>query len=427
MEELLQSRWSPSITCADIINKLPNFYSTQILPSQENLFSINFGKFHLGSPYLLDLWYSKENMGCFHCTENDLNNTNYVKERMIVVTHTLILIFELNTQIIDVGYLLSWATIQSLGSIKRTMNEPDRLTFEWKKIGNNEAFSQQFKVPGANALIELISKNVKRIMALSREKESKKVFKEEEVTGKVIKNMKIADVLDDISILEKVLEKKLDLHGINQLMEMYQHVIEYFTAIGDMEFQVYLKKMHKLLSDEKVVSVLQGGEEVKINKDAPKSSELSKNETSVLEQEEVSQNKKDDGSEKLIHKAEVTEDANRKPDIAGKKSDFEHHDYGKTEPSLKIDSVHEVSPIEITHKNDSESNLIHSPERREKNSEVPETEELKDADENIETGKKMESEGLSEKEEKKETENEKEVDLIVEKLNIKEVNSEDES
>ena len=260
IEELLQSRWSPSITCSDIINKIPEFYSSCILPNQEILFSINFGKYHLGSPYLLDLWYKKEGMNSYYCTENDLNNWKFVKERMIVVTHTTILIFELNTQIIDVGYLLSWATIQSLGSIKRAMSEPDRLTFEWKKIGDSEALSQQFKVPQASEMIELISRNMKRIIALSKERESRQVFSEEDVTGKLIKNTKIADVLETIKDLENELEVRLRLHGINQLMELYQHVIEYYTATDSLEFQVYLKKLHYLLSDEKIAAVLQNGE-----------------------------------------------------------------------------------------------------------------------------------------------------------------------
>jgi hypothetical protein len=258
IEELLSTRWSPSITCADIVGQIPKFYQESILKNQPELFNKNYGKFHLGSPYLLDLWYGKELMSYFYCTENDLNNTRYMKERMIVVTHTLILIFELNTQIIDVGYLISWATLQSLNSIKRAINESDRLTFEWKKIGENPAFCQQFKVPQANQLIDLISANIKRINKLNQELSEKKVFKEEEMTGKTIKNMKIGEILEEINLIERHLEQNLSLNIVNHLMELYQHVIEYFTAFGDMQFQVYLEKMHKLLLNERVSAVLQG-------------------------------------------------------------------------------------------------------------------------------------------------------------------------
>ena len=237
---------------------------------------------------MLDLWYKKDGMNSYYCTENDLNNLKFVKERMIVVTHTVILIFELNTQVIDVGYLLSWATIQSLGSIKRAMNEPDRLTFEWKKIGDNQPFSQQFKVPQASEMIELISRNIKKIAALSKERENRKVFSEEDVTGKVIKNIKIVEVLSDIKGLENDLEVNLSLNGVNKLMELYQHAIEYFTATDNLEFQVYLKKLHSLLCDEKVAAVLQYGEgERSTNKGESEKSELNakKSESKVNEAE----------------------------------------------------------------------------------------------------------------------------------------------
>ena len=296
IEELLSTRWSPSITCADIVSMIPKFYLETIRKHESELFNKNFGKFHLGAPYLLDLWHDKSHMGSFYCTEHDLNSLKFIKERTIVVTHTMILIFELNTQIIDVGYLISWATLQSINTIKRTINEPESLTFEWKKIGESQAYAQYFKVPQASQLIELISGNMKRIMRLNQELADKFVFKEEEVTGKAIKNMKIGEILEEIGLIERHLDKNLTIKIVNHLMELYQHVIEYFTAFGDMQFQVYLKKMHELLSNDKVTAVLQG---LEVKEDEKKSSEdmnkvtaldleIIKKEDAVLESQDLS-------------------------------------------------------------------------------------------------------------------------------------------
>ena len=46
-------------------------------------------------------------MGSFYAIENDLNNSKIVKERMIVITHTIILILEINQQYTGIGYLNS--------------------------------------------------------------------------------------------------------------------------------------------------------------------------------------------------------------------------------------------------------------------------------------------------------------------------------
>ena len=211
-------------------------------------------------------------MGSYFCIENDIKNPKFTKDRIIVVTHTVILILELNPEHPGIGYLISWATLQSLNTIKRSLTESDRITLEWKKIGENPAYFQQFKIPTANEFVDLISRNMQKIGAVVKRQGNTSIFNEDEVNGKAIKTMKIHEILQAIEVYEDILENSMSVDMINNLLALYQQAIEYFAAVSNPQFDVFLKRMHMLLANEDVLNLLQG-KEVKNNEKIANKSE----------------------------------------------------------------------------------------------------------------------------------------------------------
>ena len=149
-------------------------------------------------------------MASFYCAEIDLKNKKAAQERIIVLTHTVILVLELNNQYPGIGYLISWATLQSLSLVRRSMKEPETLVFEWKKIEDRPAFSQMFRMNEANSFIELLSKNMQKLGAVVKRLSAKRLFVEDEVNGKEIKKMNINEVLQAIEVYEDNFESVLN-------------------------------------------------------------------------------------------------------------------------------------------------------------------------------------------------------------------------
>ncbi|OMJ69621.1 hypothetical protein SteCoe_32600 [Stentor coeruleus] len=256
--EILKQKWTPSITSADIINMIPDFFKNILLPLQKDLQYKDFGKFHLGNPYHLEIWGKKESMGTYYSLEINPKTGKTGKERIVVVTHTVFLQFDLNNQFPGIGHLDSWATLQSLNTIKRSRQEPDKITFEWKQIGDSPAYSQHYKIAQASELIDLVSRNMQKIGAIVKKNGLSSVYNEDDVNGKAIKKMKINEILQAIEVYEDNLEEKINIEIINSLMQLYQQAIEYFAAVSNPQYDIFLQRMHMLLANESVLEVLQG-------------------------------------------------------------------------------------------------------------------------------------------------------------------------
>jgi Ubiquitin-conjugating enzyme len=311
LSEILKQKWTPSITSADIIGLIPHFFANVLSKIQSELQNKDFGKFHLGNPYYLETWERKESMGCYYCTESDIKTQKPVKEKMIAVTHTIILQFELNQEYPGIGYLISWATLQSLNTIKRSRQETDKITLEWKQIGDNLPYSQQFKIPQANEFIDLISRNMQRIGAIVKKNSMNSVFQEDEVNGKAIKKMNINEILQAIEVYEDNIQSLMNVDLINSLLELYQQAIEYFAAVSNPQYDIFLKRMHMLLSNETVLAVLQG-KSPQVNETGPKTQE-NKLQESLVNLEEAKESKNDDKSHKEIMHNNLFEEKNPDP------------------------------------------------------------------------------------------------------------------
>lgn len=61
-----------------------------------------------------------------------------LKDIYVVVTETVFLKLEPDHKIKNVGKLVAWATLPALEQIKRNLDNPDSITFIWRKFEENE-------------------------------------------------------------------------------------------------------------------------------------------------------------------------------------------------------------------------------------------------------------------------------------------------
>ena len=249
----LIGEWQPTTTVVDIANSLLKQSNKQ-------------GRFHLGSPMSLETWTSKACMGLFSAIEEDPQNPRFYKERGLVVTHTHILQLEVSPKYPDMGYLICFATIQTLSAIKRTKDDPDRIILQWKSVGDCPSFSQQFKMMEGEGFIELVSNNLEKLGGSIKKKSNKPppVLKEDDVSAQGLQKVNIEEIVKEITALEQSLGAKLEKLKINRLMEMYSKAIEFYSAINDPQFDQYFNRMKNFFSNESVMKVMQEPDEPRV-------------------------------------------------------------------------------------------------------------------------------------------------------------------
>ncbi|CAG9314719.1 unnamed protein product [Blepharisma stoltei] len=283
LEDIIRRKWDSSITAYEIINLLVNFIS-----SSQNQISL-IGKYHLGHPYFLDSWEVKESMGAFPCIEVDPLNPKFNRERAIVITHTMVLQFDINPHLNNVGHLIFWATLQSIEAISKSKIDPDRLNIQWKRCGKIQGFCQQFRVFKSKELVELILSNVEKLgVSIKKEKPKTPTLQEEDVNVNSLERINVKEILEKINETEKDIENGIYKDKINSLISLYQQATEYFSALNDPQFDIYLQKMLALFKNEQYMKILREDEEVE------------KKEENSEKDEEVKEQVGDSSNEDLI-------------------------------------------------------------------------------------------------------------------------------
>mmetsp|Transcript_29426 Transcript_29426/g.52678 ORF Transcript_29426/g.52678 Transcript_29426/m.52678 type:complete len:501 (+) Transcript_29426:63-1565(+) len=255
LKDVMSIQWTPSLTLSDIVHRLPEFVNSTAA-NITTLDPFEVGHFHLGQPINMSFWDFQLHMGIFRCQEID---GAVKKERYMAVSETVIIELEPSTQYPQFGHMLSWASIYSLDGIQRQKKDPERLIFKWKQMGEEAAYQQTLLMPEAEACIGLISANMRALGVLVKKRNPIATLKEEEVTVKSVKKIHINEILETIAVYESNFETNMNLYMINSLMELYQQAIEYFSALNDPRYDVFLDKLHTMLSNDIVQTLLRSG------------------------------------------------------------------------------------------------------------------------------------------------------------------------
>lgn len=255
LRNIIKRPWNPSITTPEIIKSLPQFVNQLAESRHKGVDAMEIGDFHLGSPMFLETWDGKAGMACFYSVEIDLTDIKNIYERVLVVTNSLILQLETNLDFPGIGNLISWATLQSIKTIKTSRSEADKMLIEWKELDENTPQSQLFRLPEAKECIALIGNNL-QVLGKLLEGEEHDIIAEEEVTAQAIREVNIEEISREIEEAEDKLTQSIDLEAVNRLSSLYQRAIEFYSAVNNPEYDAVLGRMHQLLAKEEVQELL---------------------------------------------------------------------------------------------------------------------------------------------------------------------------
>ena len=255
LQGIIKKPWSEDIPVVEIANGFPQFFN-------ENSGNYSVGRFHLGQCMSLKTWEGKERMRLFTCQEIDPQNPKFFRDRALVVTHSMILQLEVNPQFQGMAHLVSYASLFSLLTIKVAKSDHQKVTFEWRIPEGVNALAQQFRINEVGEFISLLLGNSERL-AITFDRKSLRPapsISEEEVTFQALTRVKIKEITNKIVQHEVEIQDNISKNLINELIDLYQRVIEYYSALNDAKFETYLQKVRKLLADEIVLDVLAGKE-----------------------------------------------------------------------------------------------------------------------------------------------------------------------
>ena len=278
----------------EIIQGIPAFISEQIKASKEgSLVTNTIGKFHLGLQYDMNIWQGssdpeqQQTCAVFPCKEEKESappggpkRKGYI-DVYTVITESLLLYLEPDHKVKNVARLIAWFTLPALETVKRNMENATSITFTWRKLEDSGEHKPEFKLVMQNSAdcVALLMKNLKNLgIGVSKVYEKKRKILESEVSSEAAtKGINIDDLHAIITQQEALLATDPSKNLVDNLMELYNKAIVYYSALSDEKHLEYLQKLQRLFSDDKVQSM--------INPTAP--SQSNEQEESKIEEEQV--------------------------------------------------------------------------------------------------------------------------------------------
>ena len=199
------------MTLIDIIQQIPTFITEQIKASKDgSLVANTIGKFHLGLQYDMNIWSNSQDpaqhqsCGIFPCQEEKEQSSQGGPKRkglidvFTVVTESLLLYLEPDHKVKNVAKLIGWFTLPALEQIKRNMDNPNSISFIWRKLEDSNDHKLEFKMQMVNSpdCLNLIMKNLKTLgIQVSKVYEKKRKILESEVSSEAAtKGINIEDL-----------------------------------------------------------------------------------------------------------------------------------------------------------------------------------------------------------------------------------------
>ena len=282
LEDTLQMKWdSDKCFLKLIISQIPSFIQRYILyykniENNNNIENINniennnsqifakrkfFGKYYLDSIYELSIikyipYLYFDVISEVVSIEDDNMN---IEDRKILITDNFVLLFcNKSLYELDQLKLVFIGPITSLIYIRQFINDGIVL-LQWiikgKDINNNNSFTMQLRTPDGDyivdTLIDNLSKNTIKFKVTNR------------VNGNIkregsVPMIEINLVEEEIKHLEKKIENKEEItkESISILVSLYEKAIQYYSALNDEKFKIFIKKLHNIYSNNEYTSLL---------------------------------------------------------------------------------------------------------------------------------------------------------------------------
>ena len=260
LSDVLGKRWGKNRKyhhIKTIITKIPDFINKYIENnySGENTKHSIVGKFHLDSIYknkhlmlFPHLFYDNVYEKVFY-----ENSDLYSDEgRKLFICEGFILLF-LETSFFDSDNLnlIFFASIKSLVHIKH-YTESDIVEFTWKIKGKR------------NSLMRIRTKEAGNIVKIITEILKKKKIKHQ-ITNKDFRPKEGEIPPIDIDLVEEEINKyevtlrlqeNVNQENVNYLMKLYEKAVQYYSAVNDNKYEVYMTKIHDMFANEEFTKLL---------------------------------------------------------------------------------------------------------------------------------------------------------------------------
>ena len=232
-----------SINIISIVEKI-NIFIVSL--TENNLTKI--GRFYLGDNYNIDLITNLKYIykyNCFHC---DLIDGNFFDiPSLITISDDYFCLYEKEQN----NYkLIFYSHIKNLLKFNKTLDSI--VTFNWRKKVAVKKDEYIFCLYSLRIKSE-IDEDMDKVMDILIEKIKKIGFKMDinhRKTG-VLPNVDVEATENEINRLELQLKNRDNILVFNKLIQNYEKIIEYYSALNDDKYIEYNNKMKDLLSNEK--------------------------------------------------------------------------------------------------------------------------------------------------------------------------------
>ena len=155
--------------------------------------------------------------------------------------------------------LVSWAPLTSLMKLnrRRSASNSSTIILSWHDYKKKEGLLQIISLNEEGKFVEVLLRNMRKYQLSVH----KTIYKRpdltlEDVTVNAFKNLNKEELISTIEELEKKAKLRLDPETMDTSMRLYQKAIEFFSALNDPFYDVYLKKLQDFLQQENVQEFL---------------------------------------------------------------------------------------------------------------------------------------------------------------------------
>jgi len=218
---------------------------------------VYYGDYILDKIYDINDFIINVNVNLVRCFQYSLNSKSSIKqkkERYIILTDIYFLVFDPLDKNKNLAKLLFWGDIRQMSNFRcdEIVEEKcDSLILEWKNGNQIQiTFELTFKDLNIKEFMELSLSKIENI------KKRYKIFQDDiwkfgEQTNTL--NYSNKDyLLNLIKIKEKLFNKNKSLILSNDLISLYNKIIEVLSINNDPDFKVYLEKLQNLLNDKEI-------------------------------------------------------------------------------------------------------------------------------------------------------------------------------
>lgn len=260
LENVIGQKWCDNdndnhLKIENIINKIPLFVNDYLSKIPDLEYNKKIGKYYLDSIYEIEILKYIPYFFCNYILEITYSNDQgdiEGEERKLMLTDKFFLLFNENNSLIKkemrlifIGSITSFTYIKEL-TLDKTVE------INWRIKGNN-IYKMKFRTMENKFIVDTLINNLSRIKLKFRVTQTSLAPKKGEIP-----KVEIDLIEQEIKRMENQIEAKENINkeSISVLMNLYERAVQYYSAINDSKFEIYIKKIQTIFSNEQYTKIL---------------------------------------------------------------------------------------------------------------------------------------------------------------------------